>query len=130
MEAADDPAWVAPEAGSRAIVELTALQESAASRSFVARKLSVILGESDDYDRVVQGLLERRDRPIVTGAEGLGKSTLVRQLAVTMAAGVAPVHVGADRPGPGVGGGCGEHRTAVASRCPVHGGALLKRGGP
>lgn len=41
-------------------------------------------------DWVVPGLLERGDRLILTGFEGLGKSMLVRQLAICAAAGVHP----------------------------------------
>lgn len=41
-------------------------------------------------DWVVPGLLERGDRLILTGFEGLGKSMLIRQLAVCAAAGVHP----------------------------------------
>jgi 5S rRNA maturation endonuclease (ribonuclease M5) len=44
----------------------------------------------DDFDWVVPGLLERGDRLMLTGYEGLGKSMLTRQLAVTIAAGVHP----------------------------------------
>jgi replicative DNA helicase len=43
-----------------------------------------------DYDWLVSGLIERGDRFIFTGAEGYGKSTLLRQLAVQFAAGVHP----------------------------------------
>lgn len=46
--------------------------------------------EDDEYDWVVPGLLERGDRLMLTGHEGLGKSMLTRQLAVTMAAGIHP----------------------------------------
>jgi hypothetical protein len=46
--------------------------------------------EDDEYDWLVPGLLERGDRLMLTGAEGLGKSMLTRQLAVMMAAGVHP----------------------------------------
>ena len=42
------------------------------------------------YDWVVPGLLERGDRLILTGSEGLGKSVLQRQIAVCAAAGVHP----------------------------------------
>jgi hypothetical protein len=42
------------------------------------------------YDWIVPGLLERGDRLMLTGFEGLGKSVLTRQLAVTMAAGLHP----------------------------------------
>lgn len=52
----------------------------------VARFLEV----EDKYDWLVPGLLERRDRVIVTGGEGNGKSTLLRQLAVMLAAGMHP----------------------------------------
>lgn len=44
----------------------------------------------DPYDWLVPGLLERGDRLIVTGPEGGGKSTLLRQLAVQLAAGIHP----------------------------------------
>ncbi|MFD9950556.1 DnaB-like helicase N-terminal domain-containing protein [Nonomuraea sp. NPDC059023] len=48
----------------------------------------------DEYDWIVPGLLERGDRLILTGTEGLGKSTLFRQLAVTIAAGIHPFNHG------------------------------------
>ena len=43
-----------------------------------------------EYDWLVPGLLERGDRLLLTGVEGGGKSVLVRQLAVCVAAGVHP----------------------------------------
>lgn len=53
------------------------------------------LGEfiaSDDppYDWVIPGLMERGDRMILTGSEGLGKSVLQRQIAVCAASGIHP----------------------------------------
>ena len=45
---------------------------------------------ADTYDWLVDGILERGDRLILTGGEGAGKSTLTRQLAVCLAAGVHP----------------------------------------
>lgn len=49
------------------------------------------VSEADDaYDWVVDELLERGDRLVLTGTEGAGKSTLFRQLAVTIAAGIHP----------------------------------------
>ncbi|MFE6429324.1 AAA family ATPase [Streptomyces rochei] len=47
----------------------------------------------DVYDWVVPGLLERQDRMILTASEGGGKSTLLRQIAVTLAAGLHPFRV-------------------------------------
>ena len=43
-----------------------------------------------EYDWLVRGLLERQDRLIITGKEGDGKTTLLRQIAVTVAAGLHP----------------------------------------
>lgn len=49
-----------------------------------------VMAVEGDYDWQVKGLLERRDRLIITGGEGGGKSTLIRQMAVCMAAGIHP----------------------------------------
>lgn len=51
----------------------------------------VLAGTDDEYDWLIPGLLERGDRFLLTGTEGLGKSTLVRQLAVCSAAGIHPL---------------------------------------
>jgi hypothetical protein len=50
------------------------------------------LADSEEFDWVIPGLLERGDRLIVTGEEGQGKSTLLRQLAVCTAAGIGLFH--------------------------------------
>src|SRR5690606_2357350 len=47
-------------------------------------------GGDDPADWVIPGLLERGDRFILTGSEGLGKSVLFRQIAVGAAAGIHP----------------------------------------
>lgn len=53
--------------------------------------LADFLGEEDTpEDWVIPGLLAREDRLILTGAEGLGKMMLLRQIAVTAAAGIHP----------------------------------------
>jgi KaiC/GvpD/RAD55 family RecA-like ATPase len=43
-----------------------------------------------DYDWLIPGLLERGDRTIITGPEGGGKSTLLRQIAIQGGAGIHP----------------------------------------
>lgn len=50
------------------------------------------LQHEDTYDWIVPGLLERMDRMMLTGGEGGGKSVLLRQFAVTIAAGIHPFH--------------------------------------
>lgn len=49
-----------------------------------------LAGEEQPPDWVIPGLIERGDRLILTGSEGLGKSVLFRQLAVCAAAGIHP----------------------------------------
>jgi hypothetical protein len=44
----------------------------------------------EEHDWIVPGLLERGDRLMITGFEGLGKSMLIRQMAVMIAAGLDP----------------------------------------
>ena len=46
--------------------------------------------EDRDSDWVIPGLLERSDRFVLTGGEGLGKSTLFRQIGIMAAAGLHP----------------------------------------
>jgi hypothetical protein len=91
LEASQDPAWHSPDAVSRAIEELEVLRQKASSRKFIAKRLAEVLEGSDEYDWLIPGLLERRDRLVVTGAEGAGKTTFVRQLAILSAAGLHPL---------------------------------------
>lgn len=46
--------------------------------------------EDDAYDWVIPGVLERQDRLMLSAAEGVGKSTFMRQFAVLAAAGIHP----------------------------------------
>ena len=59
-------------------------------KKFQVTTLADILSTEDSFDWVIEGLLERRDRLLITGGEGSGKSTLVRQLAILSAAGLHP----------------------------------------
>ena len=55
------------------------------------KTLAEVLSEPDDEpDWLIPGLLERRDRLVLTGTEGTGKSLLLRQIAVCGAAGTHP----------------------------------------
>jgi hypothetical protein len=46
--------------------------------------------DETEFDWLVEGVLERRDRLILTGEEGGGKSTLLAQIAVQVAGGIHP----------------------------------------
>ena len=87
----------ASDADSLAIAQAAAEQVQAvidnaeADRDVATETLAEFLaGEDDPADWVIPGLLERGDRFILTGSEGLGKSVLFRQIAVGAAAGVHP----------------------------------------
>ena len=54
------------------------------------KTLRAILYAPDDNDWVIPGLLERGDRVVITGFEGGGKTTWVRQMSICMAAGIHP----------------------------------------
>jgi replicative DNA helicase len=43
-----------------------------------------------EYDWLIPGVLEKADRVILTGTEGYGKSTLLRQMCIQVAAGIHP----------------------------------------
>jgi replicative DNA helicase len=52
--------------------------------------LSELLSGQDTHDWLVPGLLERGERIIITGSEGLGKSWMISQFAACLAAGRHP----------------------------------------
>jgi energy-coupling factor transporter ATP-binding protein EcfA2 len=73
------------------IDELSAATPSAGGPEAV--ELDVFLEDADDdreYDWVIPDALERGDRLILTGQEGGGKSTLLRQVAIQVASGIHP----------------------------------------
>jgi replicative DNA helicase len=55
------------------------------------KTLREVMDGVDEYDWVIPDLLERSDRLLLTGLEGLGKSTLVRQIVIAAAAGIHPL---------------------------------------
>lgn len=55
-----------------------------------AQTLAQVLQTPDEQDWIIPDLLEAKDRLILTGHEGLGKTTLVRQLLILPAAGIHP----------------------------------------
>lgn len=66
-------------------------RDQTAAKPDLAPDLWEFLAVADEArDWVIPGLLERGDRLVWTGFEGLGKSMFIRQLAVTAAAGLHP----------------------------------------
>ena len=62
-----------------------------AADDITAVTVAELLAEADDEpDWLIPFLLERRDRLMLTGEEGLGKSHMLRQFAVSLAAGLHP----------------------------------------
>lgn len=61
------------------------------SDSLKPKPLGEILDADDTHDWLIPGLLERQDRLVITGYEGSGKSWLLRQMVIAMAAGVHPL---------------------------------------
>ncbi|WP_290809193.1 AAA family ATPase [Herbiconiux sp.] len=57
------------------------------------KTLGEILDMQVTHNWVVPGLLERRDRLVMTGAEGAGKSYLMRQITICLAAGLHPFNM-------------------------------------
>jgi DnaB-like helicase N terminal domain/AAA domain len=77
----------------RALREVEAVRDSGLGDGITVKTITEFLAvpeDADEYDWIVPGLLERGDRLMLTGAEGGGKSTLMRQLAVCIAAGIHP----------------------------------------
>lgn len=89
LQRADSSDLSAGDVVQRTVEELKAIA-GRSSDDLVAKPLGEILALADSYDWVIPGLLERRDRLVLTGGEGAGKSTFVRQLAITAASGLHP----------------------------------------
>ncbi len=70
--------------------EWAALSVDTSAQDLDARPLGDVLNGPDDYDWLIPQLLERQDRLVLTGGEGAGKSTFVRQVAICAAAGLHP----------------------------------------
>jgi replicative DNA helicase len=80
----------------RAIRELEHVRDTGETDDITTQTIAEFLAVPDEaHDWIVPGLLERGDRMILTGQEGAGKTTLFRQLGVTIAAGIHPF-TGAD----------------------------------
>lgn len=73
------------------IRELEGLQRGRVRQGVELLRPSDLLATDTAYDWLISGLVERQDRLMLTGLEGLGKSTFLRQLVFSAAAGVHPL---------------------------------------
>lgn len=64
--------------------------EASGANRMTTKTLEEILAIEEDHDWLIPNLLERGDRLILTGFEGGGKTTWIRQLIICMAAGIHP----------------------------------------
>jgi replicative DNA helicase len=84
---------------SEMLEELKAIRDNSTDRTIRAMSLGEILDlPATVEDWVIPGLLERGDRLVVTGYEGMGKTTWIRQMAICAAAGVHPTTLDHIRP--------------------------------
>lgn len=88
---ADSTSIPAGEKLATARKELDSIASDYAAQA-AAPSLGEILSVPDaDIEWVIPGLLARRDRLVLTGAEGLGKTTFFRQMLICSAAGINPI---------------------------------------
>lgn len=74
-----------------AATEMAGVRDAGDTTDIAIRSLGEIMATEDDpYDWAIPGLLERGDRLILTGGEGGGKSTMLRQIGICAAAGIHP----------------------------------------
>jgi hypothetical protein len=91
LQKAENPDTSTPSLAAEAVQALARVRDDGASTESTLRRLDAVMAvEEPDYDWVVPSLLERGDRFVLTGSEGLGKSVLLRQMAVCIAAGINP----------------------------------------
>ena len=75
------------------LAALTQIRDGATGGTTLAAKTlgEILATEDEPEDWVIPGLFERGDRLILTGYEGLGKTTWLRQIGICAAAGLNPV---------------------------------------
>lgn len=70
-----------------------ALTDTRGHSSMQTKTLEEILAVQENHDWLIPNLLERGDRLVLTGFEGAGKTTWVRQMVICMAAGIHPINL-------------------------------------
>src|SRR5690625_2114556 len=87
----NDPQVQTCHAMQRMMDGLEEIRDNSISSGLLAKSLGEILSTPDSpQDWIIPNLLEKGDRLIVTGQEGMGKTLWLRQLGITAAAGIHP----------------------------------------
>ena len=87
------------QAMSEMLEALTNIRDNSTDKTIRALSLGEVLDLPDvAEDWVIPGLLERGDRLVVTGYEGMGKTTWIRQIAICAAAGIHPTTMNPIKP--------------------------------
>lgn len=74
------------------LADLRTISDDSIRKTARAKTLGELLAiEDSPEDWVIEDLFERGDRMIITGHEGLGKTTWIRQIAICAAAGINPI---------------------------------------
>lgn len=95
---ADDKSMTAADKLGMARKELEAIASDYAQAVDVPTLSEILATPDAEVDWVIPGFLSRRDRFVLTGMEGFGKTTLFRQIMVCAAAGIQPFTFARIRP--------------------------------
>lgn len=90
QQAAENPEVDASGLASAVAARFAAVRDHGADDIASITLGELLASDDDEPDWVIPGLLESRDRFMLTGGEGLGKSFFLRQIAVLAAAGLDP----------------------------------------
>lgn len=92
QQATSDPTVPAAETVANMLESLKQIRDQSTNAELVAKTLGQILDAPEAAeDWVIPNLFERGDRMIITGYEGLGKTTWIRQMGICASAGINPI---------------------------------------
>lgn len=92
QQATNDPTVPAAETVSSMLEALKQIRDQSTDTELHAKSLGQILDMPEvPEDWVIPNLFERGDRMIITGYEGLGKTTWIRQMGICASAGINPI---------------------------------------
>lgn len=92
QQATSDPTVPAAETVATMLESLKQIRDQSTNKELIAKTLGQILDMPEvPEDWVIPNLFERGDRMIITGYEGLGKTTWIRQMGICASAGINPI---------------------------------------